>query len=104
MAEMEEEDAPLISQEKKENIGFRQLAKEDFKSNVDFLCCGGYKRELRQLRAERKAFEEASAPAPPALRVSTHDLLLLLMCLRSHSALPLRRGAPPATICSQRAT
>ena len=73
--------------------------------NVDFLCCGGYKRELRQLRAERKAFEEASAPAPPALRVSTHDLLLLLMCLAAHnSALPLRRGAQPATICSQRAT
>jgi len=56
--------------------------------NVDFLCCGGYKRELRQLRAERKAFEEASAPAPPALRVSTHDLLLLLMCLAAHTQRP----------------
>ena len=72
MAEMEEEDAPLISQEKKENIGFRQLAKEDFKKNVNFLCCGGYKRELRQLQEERRAFKEGRAPgengaaAPPA--------------------------------------
>ena len=61
--------------------------------NVDFLCCGGYKRELRQLRAERKAFEEASAPAPPALRVSTHDLLLRLMCLAAHTAPCLSAGA-----------
>ena len=38
--------------------------------NVDFLCCGGYKRELRQLQEERRAFKEGRAPGaaarPPA--------------------------------------
>ena len=39
---------------------FKELAKEDFWSNFNFLCCGGYKRELRELQDERKAFSQVS--------------------------------------------
>jgi hypothetical protein len=46
---------PLLKQDVKDQ-SFKELAKEDFWSNFNFLCCGGYKRELEELRKERKAF------------------------------------------------
>lgn len=41
-----------------EKQSFAQLVKEDFWSNFNFLCCGGYKRELKELRAQREAFSQ----------------------------------------------
>lgn len=35
---------------------FKEMVKEDFWSNFNFLCCGGYKQELQQLRQERDTF------------------------------------------------
>ena len=46
---------PLLKQNRKDR-SFKALAKEDFWSNFNFLCCGGYKRELKELQDERRAF------------------------------------------------
>lgn len=44
-----------------EKQSFTEMVKEDFWSNLNFLCCGGYKQELRQLQEERKAYQAAQS-------------------------------------------
>ena len=46
------------------NKNFKELAKEDFWSNFNFLCCGGYKRELKELQDERRAFAAVRRRTP----------------------------------------
>ena len=63
---------PLLKQARTKQ-GFKELAKEDFWSNINFLCCGGYKRELDELRRERQAFSGVRR-RKPASREETRAL------------------------------
>ena len=48
---------PLLKKDKGEKKPFSDQAKEDFWSNVSFVCCGGYKRE-------RPVFQPPPPPNP----------------------------------------
>ena len=72
---------PLLKKDKGVKKPFSEQVKEDFWSNVSFVCCGGYKRELRELQRERAAFSGVVRRRQPlscemcaAARAWTHSM------------------------------
>ena len=92
---------PLLKKDKDAKKPFIQQAKADFWSNVNFVCCGGYKSELKELQRERAAFsgvvrrrQQLSCEMRAAAGTRTHSKptsLLRVICRERDSRQPHAR-------------